>query len=173
MGATIAPRRGPLIRTFSPSRPPAPGSLPRPEPAEALAPLVGPWLVHGTVYASDYGPESPWRSHEHCEWLWGRRFVLHHWRARIGEHAFDGVTVIGHSPARGYFASLYDSSGNAVTYRLDIHGRDWTVSGVRQRGRFRFTSGGDAIDIHWDWRRTDGPWLPLCDRRAVRVAMTA
>jgi hypothetical protein len=143
-----------------------------PEPAEAFTPLVGPWLVHGAVYESLYGPAAPWRSHEQCEWLWGKRFVLHHWRARIGEHPFDGVTVLGHSAAQGYFASLYDNAGNTLNYRVEIHGRDWTVSGARQRGSLRFAPDSDAIDIHWDWRRPDGTWAPLSDRRAVRMGAT-
>ena len=156
------------MRTLS-ERKPAPRL--RQPPADALKPLEGPWISDGHVYFSDYGPEATWSSREQGEWLWGKRFLLHQWRAVLDGKPFEGMTVFGHSAQRGYFATLYDNAGNTAFYRVEIAGRVWVLAGERQRAVYRYSAAGDAIDIHWDWRNAEGLWSPLCDRRAVRVPL--
>lgn len=145
--------------------PRAPASL---LPAELLKPLEGTWFVEGQVFESPYGPAAAWRSQEHTEWLWGRRFLLLHWRARLDERPFEGLTVLGQDEDGSYFAQLFDNRGHSARYALHIRGRLWRVTAEHQRGHFRFAPDGHTIGIGWEWR--DGPdWKPLSERLATRI----
>lgn len=138
------------------------------DPAEALKPLEGMWYGAGAVYPSAYGPGREWRSHEHTEWLWGKRFLLHHWRAHLDDAPFEGLTVYGQDEHGGYFAQQYDNQGTAVRYQVDIAAGHWRLKGEAQRAEYAFAPDGRTIDITWEWR--DGrSWKPLCERRATRA----
>lgn len=127
--------------------------------------FAGFWHVEGHVYASAYGQAACWVSDEQYEWLPGGQFLINHWDARIGAREFQGMAVLGHDPADGYFASFCDNAGNAPLYHLSADNSVWTFSGNDQRARYEVSA--NAMKIHWDWR--DGAhWRPLCDLSAAR-----
>lgn len=156
------------MRTATHSRRQALPGIPKPPPAELLKPLEGTWFVEGKVFESPYGPAATWRSQEHTEWLWGRRFLLLHWRARLDERPFEGLTVLGQDEDGSYFAQLFDNGGHSMRYGLQVRARHWRVTGAQQRAHFRFSVDGRTIAICWEWREGHA-WKPLCDRLATRI----
>ncbi len=133
-----------------------------------LAVFAGLWHAEGDVHAQGGKAASRWKSHERYEWLPGERFMANRWDADVGGHPFQGLAVLGHDEARGYFAGFFDNGGHAPTYRVAVDGRRWTFTGEAQRATYEFAADGRSMKIHWDVKGRDGAWQPLCDLRARR-----
>jgi hypothetical protein len=100
----------------------------------------------------------------------GEFFVLHTWDAMAGERVFKGTEVIGYDvDQRAYFTRLFDNAGNHPDYRAEAKGNVWTFSEPASRATVTVDADGDGMLFNWEWRIAGGKWLPLCDRRAIRI----
>lgn len=150
----------------------APGRAPR----QNLDVFVGKWRTEGQSFAEGQQPDDPrassvpWVSEESYEWLPGEHFLLHTWDAMVGTYPFRGTEIIGYDPDKGcYFSHLFDNAGNHGAYQGECDGEVWHFDEAGTRSVIVVSEDQQAMDVSWQWTNGGTQWLPLCERRAVRV----
>lgn len=144
------------------------------EPHEALEVFVGYWQAAGTSYGGDEqspenpdGGAAPWRSIHTAKWHSGGYFVVQDERAN---GPFDTLTFLGWDREEGrYFARSIENHGFARDYNMSADGATWTLAGEHERATIAFSEDGQTQTHSWEWKQ-DGTWLPLCNRKAIRVS---
>jgi len=137
----------------------------RAERQTALSAFLGEWHAEGTSYAAD-GSTSPWKSIHIARWHSGEHFVIQDERA---SGPFSTMSFLGWDPERQtYFSWSVDNGGFPREYLLSVEGRTWTFAGARERATVSFSGHGHIQTHQWEIR-SEGEWLPLCERVATRV----
>ena len=143
---------------------------------ERLRAFLGRWHAEGQSYGAGQSQADPrgsverWVSDETCEWLPGEFFIVQTWDAMTGANAFKGLAIIGYDPETAtYVTRSFENHGFFREYVTRIEGNVWTFTGDTERARVEFSDNGDTQEIKWEWRPDGKTWLPLCDRKAVRV----
>lgn len=143
---------------------------------ERLDVFVGSWRTAGQSFAEGQRIDDPrasavpWTSEESYEWLPGGHFLLHRWDAMVGAYTFKGTEIIGFDAAKGdYFSHLFDNAGNHGEYRGQCEDCVWSFVEAGTRAVMTISPDGQAMDVAWQWTNGGRDWLPLCERRAVRV----
>lgn len=132
--------------------------------------FLGRWHAEGVSFDPS-GSEERWVSDETVEWLPGEFFVVQRWDAMTGPNAFKGIGIIGYDPATtNYVTRSFENHGFFREYITRVDGNIWTFTGDTERARVEFADDGSTQRIVWEQRPEGGTWLPLCDRKAVRVS---
>lgn len=139
--------------------------------------FAGSWRARGESFGSpEQSADEPrangvvWTSEESYEWLPGGFFMLHKWDAKVGTHPFKGTEIIGYDESAGtFFTRMFDNAGNHPEYVATVAGNVWTFEEPSTRAMVSVSNDGNRMELHWEWRKDGGDWLPLCDRTANRV----
>jgi hypothetical protein len=138
--------------------------------------FVGKWRTTGQSFAEGQRIDDPrasavpWTSEESYEWLPGGHFLLHRWDATVGTYPFKGTEIIGFDESRGgYFSHLFDNAGNHGEYRGECEDGVWKFGEAATRSAIKISANGEEMDVVWQWTNGGREWLPLCERRGVRV----
>lgn len=138
--------------------------------------FVGKWHAEGLSYGEGQSKEDPkgtavkWVSDETYAWFEGKFFLVHHWDALTGDHPFKRMSIIGYDDAKGaYFVSTFENHGFHPVYELSVRDNTWTFSGEAQRATVVVSDDKNTMTFTWEWKNDGVNWLPLCDRKAVRV----
>lgn len=158
-----------VVKTYDNESPPARGPQ-----HEALGVFLGTWRATGTSYGIPKRPEDdpksvaqPWVSTHSGKWHTGQFFLIQDERANPDNQRFDTLSIMGVDKEGRYFTRSFENHGFYRHYEVVVDGRVWTLTGESERARIEFSTDGKTQTITWEWR-PQGPWLPLCDRVAVR-----
>jgi hypothetical protein len=148
--------------------------LPAPE-LHLLNVFVGSWHAEGNSYGDGQSEDDPfasseqWTSNESYEWMSGNYFLLHRWNARVGDHQFKGLEIMGYDVAKKeFFTRFFDNNGNAIKYAVLMANNIWTLTEPHTRARIIFHDNGNTMILNWEWKHEGGDWLPLCNRKAIK-----
>ena len=129
--------------------------------------FLGDWQATGVAHTTADGA-APWTSTHTGRWHTGEFFLVQDERARVGEHPFDTLSVLGVDPdTGGYVLRTFDNGGFHRQYDVTVDGDRWTISGATERAEITFSADNRRQTIHWEWKPA-GTWVPLCDRVAER-----
>ncbi len=135
-----------------------------------LGVFLGRWHAVGVSFNA-LGSKERWVSDEEVEWLPGEFFVVQRWDAMTGPNVFKGISIIGYDAETGnYVTRSFENHGFFREYVTRVDGNLWTFTGDTERARVEFADDGDTQRIVWEQRPEGETWLPLCDRKAVRVS---
>jgi hypothetical protein len=138
--------------------------------------FIGHWHAEGDLYGDKHSEHLPyawvgrWESDETYHWMSGRYFVVHRWHARVGERSFKGLEIIGYDAClREYFSRLFDNDGHTIKYRISVEDGNWRFSEPCTRSNVAVNADGDTMTLQSEWRHEGGDWVPLCNRKAVKM----
>ena len=138
--------------------------------------FIGKWHAEGQSYAEGQQKDNPlasavpWTSDESYKWLPGNFFILHKWDAKLGDNAFIGTEIIGYDEKKGvFFTHFFDNAGFHPEYKATVDVNVWNFTEPSSRAKVTVDNDKNKMTFHWEWRKEDNDWLPLCDRVATRI----